>query len=123
MIGMNGQTGEPIEGDAHLRQSIRDILATPIGSRVMRRDYGSRVMNLVDRPLNASTIAEIQAAIAMALTTQEPRIRLTRIQVDVSNDDPGGHIDDAGEGRIRVRIEGYSTTSNRVFTLGNISLP
>ncbi|HBG94704.1 MAG TPA: phage baseplate protein [Chromatiaceae bacterium] len=123
MIGMNAQTGEPIEGVAHLEQSIRDILTTPIGSRVMRRDYGSRVIGLVDRPLNASTIAEIQAAIAMALTTQEPRIRLTKIQVDLSNDDLGSNIDDAGQGKIAVRIEGYSATSNSLLTLGNITLP
>lgn len=123
MIGMNAQTGEPIEGVAHLEQSIRDILTTPIGSRVMRRDYGSRVIDLVDRPLNASTIAEIQAAIAMALTTQEPRIRLTKIQVDLSNDDLGSSMDDASQGKIAVRIEGYSATSNSLLTLGNITLP
>ena len=123
MIGMNPQTGEPIEGVKHLEQSIRDILTTPIGSRVMRRDYGSRLIDLVDRPLNASTIAEIQAAIAMALTTQEPRIRLTKVQVDLANDDMGSRIDDVSEGKIAVRIEGYSTAENQAFALGTMVLP
>ena len=123
MIGMNAQTGEPIEGVVHLEQSIRDILTAPIGSRVMRRDYGSRVIDLVDRPLSGSTIAEIQAAISMALTSQEPRIRLTKFQVDHSNDDLGSGVDDASQGKIAVRIGGYSTTINRVLTLGNITLP
>lgn len=123
MIGMNAHTGEPLEGQAHLEQSIYDILSTPIGSRVMRRDYGSRLIDLVDRPLSQSTIADIQAAIAMALTTQEPRIRLTRVQVELSNNDIGIGTDNASQGKITVQIEGYSTASNQILTLGNITLP
>jgi phage baseplate assembly protein W len=41
MQGMNRNTGRKLSGVDHLRQSIVDILTTPIGSRVMRRDYGS----------------------------------------------------------------------------------
>ncbi|NBO96416.1 MAG: phage baseplate protein, partial [Betaproteobacteria bacterium] len=41
MLGINAQTGQPLAGIDHLRQSIRDILTTRIGTRVMRRDYGS----------------------------------------------------------------------------------
>ena len=117
MIGMNAHTGELLEGRLHLEQSIHDLLSTPIGSRVMRRDYGSRVVDLVDRPLNQSTIAEIQAAIAMALTTQEPRIRLTRVQVDLPNADRSSGIEDASDGMIAIHLEGYSTTENMAFTL------
>ena len=36
----------------HIDQSIGDILSTPIGTRVMRPDYGSRIPRLVDRPIN-----------------------------------------------------------------------
>ncbi len=39
MRGMNANTGKELEGIEHLKQSIIDILTTPIGSRVMRRDY------------------------------------------------------------------------------------
>ena len=34
---MNRTTGTAISGLEHLRQSVGDILSTPIGSRVMRR--------------------------------------------------------------------------------------
>ena len=36
-LGMNSQTGLSISEIKHIRQSVRDILVTPIGSRVMRR--------------------------------------------------------------------------------------
>ena len=35
---MNRNTGRAVAGLEHLRQSVADILTTPVGSRVMRRD-------------------------------------------------------------------------------------
>ena len=62
-----------------MRQSIRDILTTPIGSRVMRRTYGSRLFRLVDAPLNRSTLLDLYAATAEALDLWEPRIRVISV--------------------------------------------
>lgn len=50
MQGMNVHTGRSIAGLEHLRQSITDILSPPIGSRIMRREYGSRLFKRVDVP-------------------------------------------------------------------------
>jgi phage protein D len=52
---MNRHTGSALDELAHLRQSIEDILTTPIGSRVMRRAYGSQLFELIDQPLNDQT--------------------------------------------------------------------
>ena len=41
MIGMDRRTGLPLSGIEHLRQSIEDILTTPLGSRRMLPEYGS----------------------------------------------------------------------------------
>jgi uncharacterized protein len=79
--GVSNVTGRAIDMEAHLAQSIRDILTTPVGSRVLRRTYGSRVIDLLDRPINPQTIVELVAATAEALAAWEPRIRLTRVQV------------------------------------------
>lgn len=38
--GMNRDTGEAVNDIDHIRQSVRDILLTPVGTRVMRRRYG-----------------------------------------------------------------------------------
>ena len=81
MRGINASTGKALEGLDHLRQSVRDILATPIGSRVMRRDYGSRLFELIDSPINAETVADIQAAVIDALVKWEPRIYVDRVML------------------------------------------
>ena len=84
MPGMNATTGETLAEFDHIRQSIRDILTTPIGSRVMRREYGSMLAELIDQPLNDATLLRAYAATVMALTRWEPRVRVLRVnrQVD-----------------------------------------
>ncbi|NKD76609.1 phage baseplate protein [Haematospirillum sp. H1815] len=81
MNGTNAKTGKPLSGLDHLSQSIRDILTTPVGSRVMRRDYGSRLPSLVDAPVNRSTILELYAATAEALARWEPRFKLQHVRI------------------------------------------
>lgn len=108
MRGIDAQSGKSLSGIGHLRQSIRDILSTPIGSRVMRREYGSHVLRLIDAPLNRSTIMDLYAAAADALQRWEPRFRLTNIAA--SQPAPGAVVFDLTgiylpEGR-EVFIEG-----------------
>ena len=86
---MNRTTGKAITGLDHLRQSLGDILTTPIGSRVMRREYGSLVPELIDHPDNIATQVRVYAAMASALMRWEPRFRLTRIESLREADRPG----------------------------------
>lgn len=79
---MDRTTGKPLAGLDHLRQSIGDILTTPIGSRVMRRDYGSLLPELIDQPLNSATTVQLYAATAAALMRWEPRLRLSRVSLE-----------------------------------------
>jgi phage baseplate assembly protein W len=53
---------------------------TPIGTRVMRRSYGSGLADLVDQNLSPLTMAQIYAAAVDALRKWEPRLRVTRVQ-------------------------------------------
>jgi phage baseplate assembly protein W len=85
MIGMNAATGKLLEGIEHLRQSVQDILGTPLGTRVGRRWYGSHIPELLDQPLNDRTRLALVAAGALALMRQEPRIRATRITVETGD--------------------------------------
>lgn len=91
MLGMDAKTGRRLEGDDHLRQSIADILTTPIGSRVLRRDYGSMLLDLIDQPANALTKLRLYAAVATALMRWEPRIRVKKISLE-AGDAPGAWI-------------------------------
>ncbi|MEK2608955.1 GPW/gp25 family protein [Pseudomonas shirazensis] len=81
MLGMDRRTGLPLSGLGHLRQSIEDILTTPIGSRRMRPDYGSRLRRYVDLPVNDGWKSSVQAEVARALGRWEPRFRLERVRV------------------------------------------
>jgi len=81
MNGTDATTGKPLDGLAHLMQSIRDILCTLVGTRVCRRTYGSQLMALIDGPTNKSTILDMAAATAGALAEWEPRIAVSQVQV------------------------------------------
>ncbi|MFZ2307531.1 MAG: GPW/gp25 family protein [Rhodoferax sp.] len=78
---MNRTNGLSIVDKEHIRQSVGDILTTPIGSRVMRRSYGSLVPELIDHPDNQVTQIRLFAAVASSLMRWEPRMRLTRIRI------------------------------------------
>ena len=80
-MGMNAETGRELTGLEHLKQSIADILNTPIGSRVMRRDYGSRLFELIDAPINRSTVVDIVAETAEALMKWEDRLVVSAVDV------------------------------------------
>jgi phage baseplate assembly protein W len=108
MRGMSATTGAPIDGLAHLQQSIADILTTPVGSRVMRRDYGSQLPLLIDQPYNGSTRIRLYAAIATALMRWEPRVRLTRVAIEQG----------VAPGAVSVTLEGTRTDTPTARTVG-----
>ncbi|RSZ56148.1 phage baseplate protein [Massilia atriviolacea] len=111
MDGINANTGKRLGGLAHLRQSIRDILTTPTGTRVMRRDYGSRLPRLVDAPINSDTILEMYAATAEALRINEPRFRLHKAL-----------IVNAVPGRIEIDLTGDYLPEGRLIKLDGIEI-
>ena len=108
---MNRNSGAPLSGVDHLRQSIIDILTTPIGSRVMRRDYGSRLYELVDAPVNRTLLVEIYSAVAEALIKWEPRFQLSRVQVE-----------SVEVGKLRIWIEGLYLPMNKIMVLEGLDL-
>lgn len=80
-LGMNAASGRAISATDHIVQSVRDILITPVGSRVMRRDYGSELFYLIDQPQHQATRLRLMAATVQALINWEPRITITRVDV------------------------------------------
>ncbi|MFR0674641.1 GPW/gp25 family protein [Enterobacterales bacterium AW_CKDN230030176-1A_HGKHYDSX7] len=81
MIGLDRRTGQSIAGLAHLRQSIEDILTTPLGSRRMVPEYGTTLRRYVDLPVNEGWKSAVQAEVARALARWEPRLQLERVKV------------------------------------------
>lgn len=89
MLGMNNSNGGYLDDINHLKQSIIDILTTPIGSRVICRDYGSNLFQLIDQPINKSLFSKIYAVVAEALDKWEPRFRVEKITINSIKE---GHI-------------------------------
>ncbi len=81
MIGMDRRTGLSLSGIEHVRQSIEDILTTPLGSRRMRPEYGSNLRRYVDLPVTGGWKSAVQAEVARALLCWEPRLKLERVRV------------------------------------------
>lgn len=81
MIGMDRHTGQPISGIEHVRQSIEDILTTPLGSRRQRPEYGSQLRRFVDLPVTEGWKSAVQAEVARALGRWEPRLKLSQVRV------------------------------------------
>lgn len=67
MRGINNTTGKAIERIDYLRQRLTDVLTTPKGTRIMRRDYGCDLFELLDQPMNESWLVRCYAAIAEAI--------------------------------------------------------
>ncbi|AOR59309.1 baseplate assembly protein [Pectobacterium parmentieri] len=103
-LGMSRDSGQTLSDLEHIRQSVRDILITPVGSRVMRRDYGSLLSALIDQPQNPAVKLQVMAACYMALLRWEPRITLTGI-----------NLTSAFDGQLYVDITGVLADSNAVF--------
>ena len=78
-LGMNRDTGKAITDIDHIRQSVRDILITPEGSRLARRDYGSLLSVLIDQPQNDVIRLQVMAAVYVAISRWEPRVRLSTV--------------------------------------------
>jgi phage baseplate assembly protein W len=70
----------------------------------MRRDYGSRLFELVDAPTNRQTIIDIIAATAEALIKWEPRITVEKVRVSALD-----------AGKVTLELFGiYTPTGERI---------
>ncbi|SFR79759.1 GPW/gp25 family protein [Sphingomonas jatrophae] len=110
---MNAGTGRALAGADHLRQSIADVLMTPIGTRIGRRDYGSLVPELIDQPANAAGRLRLFAAAAIALLAWEPRLRVSRFTL-TAGDRPGA---------VLLGIEGRRTDVAAVNARTQLTVP
>ncbi len=106
---MSNKTGKELEGIEHLKQSIIDILTTPIGSRIMRREYGSRLFELIDRPINRDFSLEIYAATAEALGKWEKRFKLEKVK-----------ITEVKEGRVTLDLEGVYLSEGKFININGV---
>lgn len=90
--GFNALTGRGITDIDHVRQSVRDILITPVGSRIARRTYGSLLFRLTDQPDNKAVRLQLISVCYSALLRWEPRIQIQ--QLTISSPEPASIVID-----------------------------
>jgi phage baseplate assembly protein W len=96
------------EYEADISQSIRIILSTSKGERVMRPDFGCGIHDLVFEVINTTTMAEIEDRVRLDLIAFEPRIDVVNVST----------ISAAGlDGQLRISIDYLIRGTNNQFNL------
>lgn len=100
-----------LSGQEDVESSIRIIIETKVGERVLRSQFGSEINDLLFEPLNANMRTYMATSLKNALSINEPRI--TVLSVSLEQRDPT-------LGRVDITIN-YQTIGSR--TTNNLVVP
>lgn len=64
-----------------IEDSIKDILLTPLGSRVMLPEYGSRIYELIDRKVDDEFRADLACFVIEAVEKWEKRVKIDEVRL------------------------------------------
>ena len=64
-----------------IENSIKDILLTPLGSRVMLPEYGSRIYELIDRKVDDEFRADLACFVIEAVEKWEKRVKVDEVRL------------------------------------------
>ena len=64
-----------------IENSIKDILLTPLGSRVMLPEYGSRIYELIDRKVDDEFRADLACFVIEAVEKWEKRVKIDEVRL------------------------------------------
>ena len=108
-LGMNAY-------ESQVAQSIRLLLSTAKGERVMRPDFGAGLERLAFEPNNPVTAVLIQQQVKEALLRYEPRIEVLGVFVSQS-DQAAINASQNGEMLIEIsyRVKTTDSTGNLVY--------
>lgn len=74
-------------GADDVERSLRIVLATAPGERVMRPRFGCRIWDMVFEPVTESLLGGIAEAVRDAVAQWEPRVDVTGVDVTADPDD------------------------------------
>jgi len=69
--------------ECDVKESIRIILGTDWGERVMRPDFGAGLRSFVFGPLNQTTLQQVQTRVQESLVKWEPRIDVEQVSTTI----------------------------------------
>jgi Bacteriophage baseplate protein W len=97
-----------VVAEEDIRQSIRLILQTERGERVMRPDFGAGLGEFAFAPISTTTVALVRQRVEDALIEWEPRIDVSAVDVSAA---------EASSGRLLVRIDYRVRSTNTFYNL------
>jgi|TARA_B110000503_G_scaffold137196_1_gene220988 phage baseplate assembly protein W len=100
-----------VTGEEDVIESIKIILFTNLGERVMRPDFGSDVKGYTFKSMDSVAINQLNRTVERALKRHEPRINLNQVNFDTSN---------ATEGTLLINLD-YTIKSVNIRT--NVVFP
>jgi phage baseplate assembly protein W len=117
------------EYEADIKESIRIILLTAPGERVMRPDFGCGIHDLVFDSVDVSMLTRVETSVREALTRYEARVELGTVSAVLG--EPNGRSPGTGmlanwslsnpyEGQLTVQVE-YRI--RRTYQRGNLVFP
>lgn len=83
-------------GPEEINASIRMIVSTAYGERVMRPEFGCGIWGMLFEPINPGSLGEMEQAVAESVTRWEPRINIERVTAEP---------DDEVDGVVNITIE------------------
>ena len=78
-----------VSEEEDIQQSLRIILSTRMGERLMRPDFGVDLHNMVFHQMDLTARTQLREAIERAILYYEPRITLTDVNFDMSEERNG----------------------------------
>ena len=101
---------ELVAYEEDIRQSVRIILGTNPGERVMRPDFGAGLNAFLFEPISFSLMQRVKQRVQEALIDWEPRIDVEKVTVSNDRSEPGKLIIN-----IEYRIRATNARANLVY--------
>lgn len=97
-------------GDEKIKESIRLILSTAKGERVMLPEFGCDINEFVFSVINTTTLTMMKSAVREALVQWEPRIEVLGVEVSTDNLEHGAlHM------QVNYKIRATNREDNLVY--------
>ncbi|BAY90658.1 MULTISPECIES: GPW/gp25 family protein [unclassified Tolypothrix] len=95
-----------VSAEEDINESLKILLTTSLGERVMQPTYGCNLEDLLFEPLSPTVASNIKELVRIAIVYHEPRIRLERLDLN---------LDDQLQGVINITVDYIIITTNSRF--------
>ena len=90
-----GSGPEMVDGEEDIRQSLRILMGTALGERIMRPGFGTPIAEYQFTSLDYDSLSMLSERMTDAIDRLEPRINLERVDVDAS---------EGAEGMLKINV-------------------